>query len=82
MYNIEPICLHTKTQGRAGEAGVWCISCGEKVWDVEQAPCGLCRHFKPDGYQIGLCEKRGFAVLASRLITYAVAEGRCFEAHA
>lgn len=35
-------CRHIATRGREGETGLWCESCGVKVWDVHDRPCGEC----------------------------------------
>lgn len=83
---MEP-CCHSVTQGREGFSGSWCASCGAKVYEVHDRPCGECRHFKldPGANVIGICSPKLMTVTSTMLVTYAIdahpAErpGLCFE---
>lgn len=72
-------CEHPATQGRDGEKGAWCIDCGAKVYEVETRPCGLCRHVKNIVYPS--CTKKLMAVSLTMHVTYAIADGSCWESN-
>ena len=37
------VSTHTITQGRNGECGSWCMTCGVKVYDVEKRQWDMLR---------------------------------------
>lgn len=65
------------TQGREGEKGSWCTSCGEKVFDVDDRECGGCKHYSSHG-RTGICRLHLMAVSPEMHVTYKVADGTCF----
>jgi hypothetical protein len=70
-------CKHTVSQGRKGEKGSWCCSCGVKVLDVDERECGGCAHFR----QLlgrGICKKHLMGCHSSMHVTYKIAEGSCW----
>lgn len=72
------VCTHTISQGRKGEKGSWCANCGKKVLDVEERPCGECKHHKTDIHG-SFCSKLLMSIFPSMNVTYKVDEGSCFE---
>lgn len=71
-------CSHTMTRGRIGETGGWCISCGEKVYDVDQRECAGCKHAKQllDGW---ICSKHLMRLPHDMRVTFKIAEGTCWD---
>ena len=78
-------CIHTVTRGRTGEKGSWCESCGAKVLEVHDRPCGECKHhWRSVGYSG--CRKHLMAVTPGMFVTYYLEpevapgrEGLCFS---
>lgn len=71
-------CQHTITQGRAGETGSWCIQCGAKAYSVDERACGDCAHHSRlvTG---SVCKKHLMHIVSTMHVTFAVAEGTCWE---
>lgn len=71
-------CNHTVTQGRKGEGGSWCVSCGIKVYEVETRDCSGCIHYSRI---VGgsVCRKYLMVVVPSMLVTFAIECGTCWE---
>jgi hypothetical protein len=64
------------TQGREGEKGLWCVDCGDKVYEVETRPCNGCHHYF---YSMGGgCRKHLMAVTPDMLVTFKISEGTCW----
>lgn len=66
------------TQGRVGEKGSWCTSCGEKRFDVDDRQCGGCKHYSSHG-RTGICRHHLMYVSPEMHVTYKVSEGSCFS---
>lgn len=71
-------CRHIVSQARPGEAGTWCISCGEKVLDVDHRECRDCAHYR---VVVGgsVCRRHLMAVVPEMHVTYQIIDGSCFE---
>lgn len=65
------------TQGREGEKGLWCTTCGEKRFDVDDRVCGDCAHYSSHG-RIGNCRRHLMAVSPTMNVTFSVEEGSCW----
>lgn len=72
-------CLHSWTQGRAGERGSWCCDCGVKVYDVDDRQCQNCAHSRKlhDGT---ICHKHLMRVTPDMNVTFRIDEGSCWTA--
>lgn len=70
-------CSHTVTKGRADEPGIWCIRCGQKIFEVEARPCRYCAYFRSDTYG-GWCHQKLMAVIPGGRVVYKISEGTCF----
>jgi hypothetical protein len=72
-------CKHTITKGRDGERGSWCVSCGAKVFDVDEKQCKDCAHYRKllDG---SICKKHLMSVSPSMNVTFKIVEGSCWAA--
>lgn len=76
---MEP-CLHTEQTSRENEKGLWCVSCGLKVYQVEERTCGECKHSSSNGMnQIRVCDTRKMLVTDGLKVTYRVSEETCWE---
>ncbi|SFJ12676.1 hypothetical protein SAMN05216602_4020 [Pseudomonas argentinensis] len=67
------------TQGREGEKGSWCTTCGEKRFDVDDRVCGDCAHYVSRGLG-GVCRKHLMGVSPGMHVTFKVEEGSCWTA--
>lgn len=78
--NLVVMCQHSMTRGKEGEKGLWCIACGEKVFEVDSRKCKDCMHSKEQlGSVIMICRKKLMGVLPEMNVTYKVIEGSCWE---
>jgi hypothetical protein len=75
-------CTHTRTMGREGETGGWCVGCGEKVYETETRECQDCKWFKDLGLhnRPPICKKHLMGVFPQMHVYYNLQEGSCFEA--
>ena len=71
-------CNCTTTEIIKGEKGSWCVSCGIKVFEVEERKCGDCKNYRKvfDG---SICVKKLMSVNETMNVTYKVLDGSCFE---
>lgn len=78
MTHEIPACAHNITMGRNGEAGSWCITCGEKIFSVETRECSGCTKASKlfDGW---VCRKHLMAISSSMRVVFKTAEGSCWE---
>jgi len=70
-------CQHTFTRGRENELGSWCISCGEKIFDVDPRECRDCLHHKRliDG---SICTKHMMGVSPDMHVYFKIVNGTCW----
>lgn len=81
MSKLTKACDHTITRGREGETGSWCVSCGVKVWEVHDRPCGECSHFEKTEWG-SMCRKHFMRVTPSLKVTFNLIDPKralCFE---
>ena len=72
-------CQHTKTQGRAGERGLWCCACGVKVYDVDERQCKDCAHSRCNSLYWMACMKHLMGISPDMNVMFKVVDGSCWE---
>lgn len=72
-------CKHTVTQGKKGDSGSWCVSCGVKVYAVDERECKDCLYHESILGR-SICKKHLMAVSPDMHVTFNIREGSCWSA--
>jgi len=71
-------CSHCVTMHKENESGLFCVLCGDKIYEKEINRCCLCKYSKK--LWLGwVCKKKLMTIDPDMRILYKISDGSCFQ---
>jgi len=72
-------CAHTATRMRTQDGGIWCVECGDKVYDFETRECQHCMNYDERVNSGAYCLTKDSFVFRTMQAVYKIQDGTCFR---